>query len=59
MRGRTNNKGLGSGGKSRSKSKSRKIKCYECHEVGNFQKDFPEWKDKGKKEGNVLCCKYC
>ena len=45
--------GLSSGGKSRSKSKSRKIKCYECHEVGNFRKDFPKWKDKKEKRGNV------
>jgi hypothetical protein len=56
MRGRKNNKGLGSGGESRSRSKSRKIKCYECHEVGNivaniaFEKIFLNGKIKEKKK---------
>jgi hypothetical protein len=48
IRGRTNNKSLGSGGRSRSKSKSRKIKCLECYGVRHFRKNYIKRKDKRK-----------
>jgi hypothetical protein len=39
MRGIKNNKGPGSGDRSKSKSNFREIKCFECHEVGYFRKN--------------------
>jgi hypothetical protein len=40
MRGIKNNKGSSNRGRFRSKLKSRKIKCFEHHEVWYFRKNF-------------------